>query len=274
MREIRKCQRSDQKTAPNHVQNQKQGRAKVKFMKYNVNVCYKIVNSVSTMSERHFDNRENGNLPYVKEHKMEVNVPWSMHDRGGQRKYLTNNETVSFLSVAKSESIDVYSFCWFLAVTGCRISEALSIGVESIDFSSGHVIIKCLKKRHSAIFRAVPLPLKMLDRLQEWVRKGKLSKDGRFWPWSRMTAYRKVTGVMEKARISGPWAVPKGLRHAFGVRAIHSGVPLNLVQRWLGHADMKTTAIYANASGSEEREIAARAWLSEDSTYELKRAAA
>lgn len=40
-----------------------------------------------------------------------------------------------------------------------------------------------------------------------------------------------------------------------------SGVPLNLVQRWLGHARMETTAIYLQAMGDEEREIAARMWV-------------
>jgi len=53
---------------------------------------------------------------------------------------------------------------------------------------------------------------------------------------------------------------PKGLRHSFGIHAIRSGVPLNLVQRWLGHASMTTTAIYLQAIGDEEREIAARMW--------------
>jgi integrase/recombinase XerD len=53
---------------------------------------------------------------------------------------------------------------------------------------------------------------------------------------------------------------PKGLRHSFGIHAIRSGVPLNLVQRWLGHASMTTTAIYRDALGEEEREIAARMW--------------
>jgi integrase/recombinase XerD len=37
-------------------------------------------------------------------------------------------------------------------------------------------------------------------------------------------------------------------------------VSLNLVQRWLGHASMNTTAIYLQAIGNEEREIAARMW--------------
>jgi site-specific recombinase XerD len=39
-----------------------------------------------------------------------------------------------------------------------------------------------------------------------------------------------------------------------------SGVPLNLLQRWLGHAQLTTTAIYANAIGPEERQIAERMW--------------
>jgi integrase len=34
----------------------------------------------------------------------------------------------------------------------------------------------------------------------------------------------------------------------------------NLVQRWLGHAQLATTAIYADAVGEEERGIAARLW--------------
>jgi site-specific recombinase XerD len=50
------------------------------------------------------------------------------------------------------------------------------------------------------------------------------------------------------------------LRHGFGIHAVQSGVPLNLVQRWLGHARMETTAIYLDAMGSEEREIASRMW--------------
>jgi integrase/recombinase XerD len=54
--------------------------------------------------------------------------------------------------------------------------------------------------------------------------------------------------------------MPKGLRHGFGVNAIQCGVPLNLLARWMGHANMKTTAIYADATGPEERQIAARMW--------------
>jgi integrase len=65
---------------------------------------------------------------------------------------------------------------------------------------------------------------------------------------------------MEAAEISGLHATPKGLRHGFGIRAISTGVPLNMAQRWLGHANISTTAIYADAIGDEERRIAERMW--------------
>jgi site-specific recombinase XerD len=55
-------------------------------------------------------------------------------------------------------------------------------------------------------------------------------------------------------------ASPRGLRHGYGVHAVHSGVPLPLIQRWLGHAYLNTTAIYTNLVGPEERAMAERMW--------------
>jgi site-specific recombinase XerC len=52
----------------------------------------------------------------------------------------------------------------------------------------------------------------------------------------------------------------KGLRHAFGLHAIRCGVQLNLMQRWLGNASMATTAIYLQAMGNGELEIASCMW--------------
>ena len=58
----------------------------------------------------------------------------------------------------------------------------------------------------------------------------------------------------------GPHRCPKGLRHGYGVHAIGSGVPLNMLSKWMGHASMEVTAIYANALGAEDQGIAARMW--------------
>ena len=53
-------------------------------------------------------------------------------------------------------------------------------------------------------------------------------------------------------RLEGPHASPKGLRHGFGVAAVTADAPLNLVQKWLAHAQLSTTAIYADTVGAEE----------------------
>ena len=59
---------------------------------------------------------------------------------------------------------------------------------------------------------------------------------------------------------AGLHAMPKGLRHGFGLHAMRAGVPISLVQRWLGHARLETTSIYLQAIGVEERELAERMW--------------
>jgi len=186
-------------------------------------------------------------------------MPWSVYNREGQRKYLTRSETLDFLRSAHAREPAVRAFCWILAATGCRISEALALTARNIDFKTGTLIIRSLKKRGKRLFRSIPLPKDLLLQLRKWLDSGVFTTE-RLWPWSRMTGYRRICEVMDAAGIRGDYASPKGLRHAFGVHAVQSGIPLNLVQRWLGHADLKTTAIYANAMGPEEREIASRMW--------------
>jgi integrase len=58
---------------------------------------------------------------------------------------------------------------------------------------------------------------------------------------------------MAAAGVSGAPAMPRGLRHSFGVNAFQSNVPPNLVQRWLGLASLRTTSIYGDVIGPEER---------------------
>jgi integrase/recombinase XerD len=83
-------------------------------------------------------------------------------------------------------------------------------------------------------------------------RRGK-GRGERLWPWSRMTGWRAVHAVMATAGLDGPQASPKGRRHGFGVAAVSAGIPLNLVQKWLGHAQLSTTAIYASLTAPRPR---------------------
>jgi len=65
---------------------------------------------------------------------------------------------------------------------------------------------------------------------------------------------------MNEAQIVGPQASPKGLRHGYGIHATSSGIQIHMLKKWMGHTSIKTTAIYANAVGEEEKAIAQRMW--------------
>lgn len=184
---------------------------------------------------------------------------WSVFSGRGERKYLTASELDVFYAEANKLKIQTRAFCLMLLHSGCRISEALALTRQRIDIDQKVVIIKCLKKRQRTQYRTVPLPENYINLLSEWFA-AQPDDGARIWPWSRMTGYRRVRDVMVSAGITGEHATPKGLRHGFAVRALETKVPLNFVQRWLGHADLKTTSIYTEATGPEERNIAARMW--------------
>lgn len=181
----------------------------------------------------------------------------------GKRKYLTAAEQARLIAVLADTPPLMASLCRTVTLTGMRISEALSLTPANIDFENGTIVTRCLKKRREHIYRTIPVPYDFLAELarSHAIEPAKAGSDTRkLWLITRMTAYRWICNAMDKAGISGPQASPKGLRHGFGVAAIHSGVPLNMVQRWLGHADIRTTAIYTYAVGPEERALASRMW--------------
>lgn len=182
-----------------------------------------------------------------------------LFDAYGRRKYLTPDQRQKFLAAAENAMPEVFTFCWTLGLTGCRISEAVALTGTRIDRSAGAVVIESLKKRRRGIYRAVPVPPEFLTTLDRIHRLDALG-DARLWQWSRVTAWRRVKEVMRAAELAGLYATPKGVRHGFGVKASVSEIPLNMTQKWMGHSRIETTAIYANAIGPEEQQIARRMW--------------
>lgn len=164
------------------------------------------------------------------------------------------------MAAAERRGGDVGAFCALLGYTGCRISEALELTGAQIDWADQAIVFRSLKKRREDHYRGVPVPEGFLARLASLDCAASARLHRRLWPWSRTTAWTRIKETMVEAEIVGRHASPKGLRHGFGVAATQRGVPLNIVQRWLGHANIEMTAIYADAIGEEERALAARLW--------------
>lgn len=188
----------------------------------------------------------------------------SLYSSSGSRKYLNAHERGRALAAALQLAPDQALFALTLAWTGARVSEVLALTVSSFQIECGTVAIRTLKRRRHHV-REVPIPPKLILALNRHFHLTALQRDPRhadhrLWPWSRTTAWRLIKRIMAACNIVGGQACPRGLRHAFGVGSLQAGVPLNLVQRWLGHARISTTAIYADASGSEEASFAALFW--------------
>ncbi|MCB1467317.1 MAG: site-specific integrase [Rhizobiaceae bacterium] len=189
----------------------------------------------------------------------------SLHTRSGARKYVNAQERRRFLSVADLQDHKTRALCLMLTYTGCRLSEALQLTVEAIDAQSNIIAIRSLKKRRAGTIREVPVPDTLIEALLSSIGDD-TDRSARVWEWERTWGWTQTKRVMAQAGIAGIHASPKGLRHGFGLHAVQRGIPLNLVQKWLGHADIATTAIYANAIGPEEYEIASRMWSAEATT--------
>ncbi len=188
---------------------------------------------------------------------MDADAASRLYDANGARKYLCASERRRFLEAAEREEPAARAFCLLLAFTGSRISEALGVTPSRLDRETGRVVFRTLKRRRT-VYRAVPIPTWLMREL--WRLANGKGAEARLWPWCRQTAWRRVRAVMARARITGPQATAKGLRHAFGIANAQQNVPPGLTQRWMGHARLETTTIYTFAVGAEERSFARRTW--------------
>ena len=196
----------------------------------------------------------------------------TLYDSAGNRLYLNAEERACFLAVARKQPARDRTLCETLHYTGCRPSELIEITPARVDLSGGTIAIRSLKKRKDAsgvqkvVYRNVPVPPDYLDTLntahgiREAQKSRKLATES-IWPLSRVRVWQIVKRIMIEAGIAdAPHRSPKGLRHGFGINATVNSIPLHMLQKWMGHAQLSTTAIYADAVGKEEQDIASRMW--------------
>ncbi len=181
-----------------------------------------------------------------------------------ERKYLNHAERRRVLEAADKLDLRPALFVLTLAWSGARISEVLALTPRSFQIERSLVAIVTLKRRRWSV-REVPIPPALMQMIAREFSLVEHQCDAgaagqRLWTMSRTTAWRVVKLLMGHAGISGRSACARGLRHSFGVGTLQAGVPITLLQRWLGHARLSTTEIYANAIGPEEVSFASLFW--------------
>ncbi len=142
---------------------------------------------------------------------------------------------------------------------GLRLGEVCVLQVGHVHGSLEQLRVSDGK---GGVDRVVPLPGRALELLREHYRRTRPPL-----PW--VFADRAGTGHLVRAtlqkvfkaavRESGvnPAASVHTLRHSYATNLVLAGIPLPVVQKWLGHRSLRTTAVYTHLADSPPRDCVA-----------------
>ena len=158
-----------------------------------------------------------------------------------------------------AEHADVADLVWFLAGTGVRIGEALTIRWRDLDLDAGSVHVRGTKTAGST--RDLSLPVWLVERLQD--RAHRVGTTGLVFrspgnstdphkPRDKRNVLRVVRSVLDDA--GHPWATPHTFRRTVASLMDEAGLPIALAADQLGHADAAMTArVYLGRKGDLSR---------------------
>jgi len=138
---------------------------------------------------------------------------------------------------------------------GLRISEALGIRLEDINWSNEMLIIHGKGRK----IRSIPMTTKVQKMLRKWVNCRKSLLNARSSPFlflskrgTQLSIRMAEQSFKEIVENVGPFSLkkvtPHSLRHAFASHAVDGNADLLVLKTILGHSSIKTTEIYLHPS--------------------------
>jgi len=143
---------------------------------------------------------------------------------------------------------------------GLRVSEGVGLTVSDIDSARIQLLIRSSKGSKD---RYVPLPEPILGQLRQYW----LTHRHPVYVFPKRTRWSVDTETKQSMSRKSVWNVFKGalaesgvtkaatvhtLRHSWATHLLEAGVPLRLIQQWLGHSSPKTTALYTHVTQQAE----------------------
>ena len=137
---------------------------------------------------------------------------------------------------------------------GLRVSEVVSLKTYQIDSRRMTIFISQAKGKKDRIVNLSPVLLVML---REYALAYKPAKNGYLFegitkgtPYSTRSLQEVLQTAKKKAGIMKPGSI-HSLRHSFATHLIERGTDVTMIQKLLGHNDLKTTLRYLHTSNSD-----------------------
>jgi len=160
-------------------------------------------------------------------------------------EYLEKEEVEALIRVAPHPQARLVMALQWRA--GLRVSEALAVEPADLSLDGGRPTVR-VRQGKGGRPRVVPVHPELRAALETALGYAGRKK-GPIVQATRSTAWRWVKASLARAVELG--AVPPGrkvgthtLRHSAARHWLASGIPINIVSRWLGHASLQTTLIY------------------------------
>lgn len=131
------------------------------------------------------------------------------------------------------------TICMVSAYSGLRLGDVLDLRKKDVDFAQG--ITRKQNKTDKAIF--IPMTPKLKKALSS-INPAPLNAEGRWFPPYRSN---RVATAVKRAFIRAgiAWGSFHHLRHFVACHLINHGVGIEMVQKILGHSNIKSTLVYA-----------------------------
>ncbi len=137
---------------------------------------------------------------------------------------------------------------------GLRVSEIINLKGKNFDFEEDLIKIELSKGKRD---RFVKIPFSMKEDLKMYIKitqNNYLFESNRGGKLSKKTIAKIVQNASKKAFIKKR-VYPHLLRHSFATHLLEQGVDLKIIQKLLGHADIKTTQIYTQISQASIKKV-------------------
>ena len=157
----------------------------------------------------------------------------------------------------KLDMEEMYFILEIFAYTGCRVDELKFFTVESLDSNYIKKVYNKGKERTIILRNDLKRDLKNYCK-RKGITSGHIfvstsikAKKGAMW--NNSTIWRRLKRIAKAAKINPDKIHPHAWRHLFAKKAKEAGIDLDELQDILGHADIKTTAIYTQTSNREKK---------------------
>jgi integrase len=158
-----------------------------------------------------------------------------------------------------AEGVRLRAFVVMLWRAGLRISEALALAETDLDPVRGAVLVRAGKGGRR---REVGIDRWAWEQLRPWLALRRSLPAGAWLcvlhgptagrAWAASAAREELRAAAARAGVRRRFA-PHQLRHAHAIEMSREGIPITVIQRQLGHADLGVTSVYLR--GIDNREI-------------------